>query len=551
MFNIKFLLIPLLSGILIALPFSYPALFLLSWIGLIPFLLFMENKKENNDLSFISVFTAGTLMGTMIIVFSSSWLYYPLIDFSGLPWLVGIFLLVLLFLLLGAIYGLWAVLFVYTKKSTGISPFWLAFSWTTIEYLRFLLVPAYPFAFLAYTQSSFHSLLQFAEYGGIYLVGFIVLLINAYLAKVLIKKKLRYAIPMVLLFIVLITTGLVKDKVFKAANFEYLKVGVVQTNIDPVDKWKVDNIEVITDLLIVGSKDLAGDSNLIVWPETALTFDLVRNEFYRERFLKKTGDIDAYIQVSCHAVKDDSIQQYNSSFLLTPSAGFEGRYNKMKLVPFGEYMPLSGLVEKLTGIAWSSPLAGNEPTIFSMDENKWRVAICSEILYPHLVQLGIDEADFIVNQSNEAWYKRGNLQQQMWAAATFRAVENRRSVVKSGNYALGGVISLTGSAISKEHSRNSTVFSAELPLNKEETFYQRYGDYVGFFSSLIVLFLLLIRITLSCLPKEEKSRKGRVKIIFLVFQLSFYQGLYRWSDSYHSKPDQVLLLLVFEYSWLQ
>jgi len=212
--------------------------------------------------------------------------------------------------------------------------------------------------------------------------------------------------------------------------------------------------------------------------------------------------------VSCHAVMDDSIQQYNSSFLLTPSAGFEGRYNKMKLVPFGEYIPLSGLVEKLTGIAWSSQIAGDEPTIFSMSENKWRVAICSEILYPHLVQLGIDEVDFLVNQSNEAWYKRGNLQQQMWATACFRAVENRRSVVKSGNHAFGGVISLTGSEIRKEHSTNATVFSAELPLNNEETFYQRYGDFMGFLSSIIVLFLLLIRIILYLVyQKRRKSER--------------------------------------------
>lgn len=506
--DIKYLLIPIISGILIALPFSYPALFFLSWIGLIPFLIFIEKRKENRDTAFIPVFLCGTLLGSTIIVLSSGWLYYPLIDYSGLPWILGVLLLILLFLFLGSFYGLWALLYTYTKRSSGISPFLLAISWTAIEYLRFRLLSAYPFAFLAYTQSAFYYLLQLAEYGGIYLTGFIVLLINAYLARIFTEKKLRFAVPVVLIFVIIITTGLIKDREFRAAEYEKFRVGIVQTKIDPVDKWKVDNIEGITDLLVAGSKDLAADSNLIIWPETALTFDLVRNEFYRERFLKKVADIDTYMLVSCHAVMDDSLEQYNSSFLLSPSAVFEGRYNKMKLVAFGEYIPLSGLVEKLTGTSWSSQLAGDEATIFRIDDTSWRVAICSEILYPGLVQMGIDEADFLVNQSNEAWYRRGNLQQQMWAAAVFRAVENRRSVVKSGNHAFGGVISLTGKAICREHSLNTTVFAAEVPLNKEETFYQRHGDFVGLTSSITALLLFSIRAAIYLVYRKGR-RAGR------------------------------------------
>lgn len=503
--NLKHYLIPVLSGLLISLPFSYPGLFFLSWIGLIPFLTFIENKKRNKNIDFISVFAPGTLMGTVIIIFSSGWLYYPLIDFSGLPFLAAVFILLLLFFLFGSIYGLWAIVFVYTKKSIGISPLWLAVSWISFEYLRFTLIPAYPFAFIAYTQSSFFSLLQFAEYGGIYLVGFIVILINGYFAKLISKKRLRYFIPVLILLAVVFSIGLIKEKEFRDIDFQHLKVGVVQTNIEPEDKWKIENIESIMDVLVQSSKKLSDDTTLIVWPETALTFDLVRDEFYREKFLKKAGEINSYLQISSLAVMDDSLQQYNSSFLFAPSAVYTDRYNKMKLVPFGEYMPLSGLVEKLTGISWSSQLPGNEPVLFEINGNKWRVAICSEILYPHLIQLGLEEADFIVNQSNESWYKKGNLQEQMWATACFRAVENRSSVLKSGNNAYGGVISLSGSPIIKKHSSKLSLFSADIPLNNEKTFYQRHGDYVGIFSTIVVVFLILIKIIIYLIyQKKEK-----------------------------------------------
>lgn len=492
--NILSYILAILSGFLLSLPFAFPNLYLFSWIGLIPFLFFIEKEKDRADLSLLTIFLTGTIMGVIIIIISSSWLYYPLIDFSGLPWLFAIFILILVFILLGIIYGLWAVIYVFIKKSKGISPLWLAISWIAIEFLRFRFLSAFPFAFIGYTQSEFLSLLQFAEYGGVFLIGFIIILINGYLYKTIKYKKPKFFTPILLILILVFTIGMTRINSFDMEDI--ISVGIIQTNLDPVDKWKVSNIEKNMDYLTNESARLS-DVELVVWPESSLTFDLLRNEFYRKRFFKEIEDLNSYVQIgSLSVINDHGLDKYNSSFLISPGAVIQGRYNKMKLVPFGEYMPFSVLIEKLTGISISSQMAGNEVSIFRYDDIMWKTVICSEILYPQLVSEGIKDTDFIVTQSNEAWYKRGSLQEQMWSSARYRAVENRRSILKSGNMAYGGVISPSGSIITKNHSNKLATFSAELPLNNTETFYQKWGNYVGTISTSIMLFFLIIKLIL-------------------------------------------------------
>ena len=496
----KIYFLSILSGLLISLPLSYPKLYFLSWIGLVPFLYII---KSGTGGSYSRYFTTGTLLGTTIIFSSSFWLYYPLVEFSGLPLFFAIFLFVLVFILFGLIYGIWTCLFVFIKNQRKISPFFLAISWTAFEYLRFRFIPALPFGFIAYTQSEFSSLVQFAEFGGIYLIVFIIMLINGYMFKLLLQKEVKYLIPVLLILIIITGVGTVRRNYFNKIEKDYIPVGVVQSNLTPDDKWHLSNIESNFDYFIEQSQELS-DSLLIVWPESSLTFDLVRNEFYREKFFQKAAVIkSSYIQTGSLATVDGGLKKYNSSFLISPDSRIIGRYNKNFLVPFGEYMPMSDLVEKLTGITMSSELPGEEITIFQVDGQKWKTVICSEILYPGLVKKGVKEADFIVNQSNEAWYKKGNLQEQMWTAALYRAVENRRSVLKSGNTAYGGVVSADGTIIIKKHSNEVNSFTAELPVVNITTLYQKWGDYIGYLSAIIVLILLIIKSFLYFYYREK------------------------------------------------
>ncbi|MFW6270670.1 MAG: apolipoprotein N-acyltransferase [Bacillota bacterium] len=489
-------LMAFLAGFLLALPLSYPSLFFVSWFGLLPFLF---NIK---DISGKKVFIRGTIMGTSLIFWSSHWLYYPLIEYSTLPFVPGLIILVFVFILYGMIYGLWASLYNYLKKNKEVSVFLLGISWIALEYLRYILFSELPFGYLAYTQSAFLSLVQMAEYGGIFIVGFILVLFNGYIYKIFVYKKIRYIFPVLIILIFIISIGKWQIINYNNKDYQSIDVGIIQTSLGPSEKWDLDK-ETNIDNLMNKSLELDG-VKLIVWPETALTFDLLRNEYYYNKFMRHFPLSKSHLQVSGHAIIESPMEIYNSSFLVSAEGEILDRYNKMRLVPFGEYFPFVEFMEKF-GVRFASQTPGKEISIFELDDFSWRTVICSEILYPYLLQEGILESDFIVTQSVESWYKKGNLQKQMWSAAIFRAVENRRSILKSANMGYGGIISPAGISIIKEHSLDKSTISHQLPLNNEETFYQRHGDYIGFFSLILISIILFVKLLVVFIRKKREK----------------------------------------------
>ncbi len=482
----------LLSGILIILPLSYPRLFFLGWFALVPFLLSI--RRNNQGLAF----RKGWLLGITIIGGTSYWLIYPLADFSGLSIPFSIALLVIFVFLFAITYGIWSWLFVRVNNRQTFSVLWLAISWTGFEYLRYLILPDFPFGFIGYTQGNFSFLLQLADLGGLFLISFILVLINGYVFKSLLKRKLRKLVPVVLILLLVTVYGIFRLDQYNDKEYDYLKAGIVQTNITPADKWKPDNIIPNLNNLLGNTGQFEG-VELIIWPESSLTFDLVRNQYYREIFLNGLSEVDAYVQSGSLAIGrgEEGDRKYNSSFLISPEGKVIKRYDKMRLVPFGEYMPFNNLVEIVTGIRMASEIPGKELVLMEILSAQWRTVICSEILQPHLVRRGIADSDFIVNQSNEAWYYNGNLQQQIWTASIFRAVENRRAVIRAGNYAYGGVITPAGKVDFKLEPGQANSSVVKIKKNRDKTFYQQWGDFAGYgmliISGLVSIVNLILR----------------------------------------------------------
>ncbi|HLV08761.1 MAG TPA: apolipoprotein N-acyltransferase, partial [Halanaerobiales bacterium] len=434
-------IIIIISGILITLPFSYPGLFFISWFGLLPFIFMLEDSSP------LEAFKKGTVLGIIIFFMTAGWIYYPLVNYSGIPWFFSLILYIVLFVLLGTIFGVWAWVLVIIQGNK-IRPILIALSWVMMEFVRYKLLGGLPFAFMAYTQVNFLSLIRFAKYGSFLIISFVVILLNGLFYKLIKKKKLRFLIPIVIILVSIIIYGNLKINYYQNQNYQTIEAGIVNSNQEPEEKWAVTNIEDNMDYFIKETAKLQG-IDLAIWPESSLTFDLIRNGYYRNMFMEKINTLNTYIQAGSIAIIDAENEIYNSSFLISPREGIINRYNKIRLVPFGEYMPMENIVKLLTGIEMVSEQAGEEIVLFSINSHSWKTAICSEILYPEFVYFNKDQAGFIVNKSNEAWYRKGNLQQQMWAAAIFRAVENRTSVVKAGNRAYSGLITPWGEGVVK------------------------------------------------------------------------------------------------------
>jgi apolipoprotein N-acyltransferase len=482
-------LLMIISAMLIVVPLSIPSLFFLSWISLIPALFVLQGLSSKEG------FKKGWLMGITIMCGVSYWLIYPMIDYSGLSIFYILLLIFLLFSLFGIFYGLWAFIFIKLKPYNELLPIYLTFTWVGFEYLRLILFPDLPFGFMAYTQVKFLQLLQFADLGGIFLISSIIIMINGFIFLIIKYKKKRVMnfIILFVIFIIILFYGTYKNFYYNNKEYEELNIGFVQTNIPQAQKWKTENIRKNLDILLEKSSKIK-DAELIIWPESALTFDLIRNEYYRNLFLSSVKTLNKYILTGSLSIIDNNQEKYNSSFLVSPEGKIINRYNKIRLVPFGEYMPFNKLIYIFSGINMNSQLPGKELVFFKTGFANWRTAICSEILYPYKLTEGIVETDFIVNPSNEAWFRNSNLQQQMLTAANFRAVENRRTVIKVSNRAFSGVISPDGKINIISPYLNEDIVSTRIKMNDDTTKYQRWGDIAGQFSLIFTIILFLLKI---------------------------------------------------------
>jgi apolipoprotein N-acyltransferase len=200
------------------------------------------------------------------------------------------------------------------------------------------------------------------------------------------------------------------------------------------------------------------------------------------------------------SIIDQQREVYNSTFLFSPEGKVEARYNKNRLVLFGESIPFNTLINKLTGNSLFSIMGGKKRSRFTTSFASWRNLICSEVFYP-LSDSEIQNIDFIVNQSNEAWFKSG-LPKQMWSAAIFRAVENRRSLVKTGNYSYSGVISPTGKTLIKKPVNSNKSIIVEVPYSSKSTIFNSSYHLTGHLS----VFILFSMLSLSFFFNFEKVR---------------------------------------------
>ncbi|MGM0419412.1 MAG: apolipoprotein N-acyltransferase [Bacillota bacterium] len=479
----------ILSGILATIPLSIPGLYWVAWFALVPTIIVIKNTNGIKQALFY-----GWILGITLTIGSSRWLYYPLRDFSGLPWPLLLILLSAMFILAGLNTGLWAVAYklIERGKAKKTSVIFIASSWVALEYLFNLILPYFPFGTMGTTQVGANFLLQLAEYGGLFLLSFIVLLINGLIYKLFTVKRLRY---LLMILILLFAANYVSSQTIARLQEQRLTstgtidIGIVSTEISQSEKWLSQNVEEYIEIIATTSNRLFEDgADLVITPESALTFDYPRNSYYREKF-NEIYEPEGYLLLGNQARREELNKQYNSAFLINSENEILTRYDKNDLIP-GEVIPLAGLAEFFSGQRWGSVTAGEEIEYFNLttangEEVFFRVLICSEILYPPADKEEISNNHFIVNISNEAWFGESNLQDQMWQAARMRAVETRRPVVKAGNKAINGLVYPDGSFLKLD---KVGIVSVDLyDLETGPTFYQTYGDTIAYFALFITL----------------------------------------------------------------
>lgn len=516
-------LLVILGGMLAGIsftPFPFPFTVFL-FFSFIPYFAVIEKRKtllEINRASYLMFFT----LSLITIYWVGSW------QSKADPFLmIGGGVLIFFY---PAVLLINSTLFFYSYKIFGKEKaLWLfPIIWVTGEYLLTLTDLKFPWLTLGHGLAKFTTFIQIADVVGSFGLSLIVLYTNVLLYFVIKdffserKYFLRYLISAFILFSFVFVYGVIKLNE-KNTDERFLKVGVVQPNIDPWDKWESGGLEeILKNYLELSEECTKQGAKLIIWPETALpvylfagTYSDIVDSIYS--FLRKndvyllTGMPD-YIVHYEHPPTDAKLSKagnfyystYNSILLLNPKSYEIQRYGKMHLVPLGEKVPFVDALPFLAdwfkwGVGLSGWNVGKDTTVFNLifDKDSVKVAglVCYESVFPDFVTYFVKKgSQFITVVTNDSWYGNSSGPYQHKEFAALRAVENRRAVVRSANGGVSCLINKYGITEVETEMFTRTSFVVNVPLNNQITFYTNYPLIIPIISSSFSLWIIGVNI---------------------------------------------------------
>jgi apolipoprotein N-acyltransferase len=489
----------ILSAVLFSLPAYLPEFFFLSWAAFIPliYLTYEEDYKH----SFVIAF----LVGLISSVLKFYWIYHPIEEQLKMPFAFIFLVIFIYFILSGLPVAVWVIFNKFLQPKISFSPIVAALSWSSLEYLRFEYLNLNPFNYLAYSQTGFNSLIQFASWGGIFLVSFLAVLIAGYFVKIYLKPSLKRAIPLIFILIVILSVPYLFNK---AALESYQKVELL--NINPTVEENIfletrKNTELAAEL-IKESK-----TNYIFTPENFLYFDLIRNNYYRNILFSEIKDnIDGkYIQLGSRAGHEENYdsKKMNSLFLLNDSLEIINRYNQSNNLLSLNNIILKSKIISLIEEYWVPDFnASRQYNIKQININQLQYInlLSIEILNPVKYDNTAENLNLIINSADESNIQAKVFNNLTWAASILRAAENNISVLRAVKDGFSGYIAPGGKEEIKVYN-NKKIITAEVKLNSTSSYYQKNSDFTAIFLLAVTTFILLLKISILIYGKYLKN----------------------------------------------
>ena len=491
-----------LSGLLVASLFPPFQFEVLAWIALVPLLWVLEGKKPHE------AFVLGLVSGLVSFGIIIWWVKISMATYGGLPEMLAWLITIVLAAYLALYPALFAFFMVRIHAGGSALTFLLAAPlWVTLELLRAYFMSGFPWALLGYSQYRYLHVIQIADLVGVYGVSFFIVFVNAAIWHFFrFPRKAPFALVIGVSLVAALVWGygyLRLHEVPIETRGEARAVGIVQGNVDQSVKWSPKWRKGILEKMGKLTKDLRGrfpkaestEPPLIVWPEAAAPLVYQRHASERKYLRQLAKDADSYLLFGVLGRREvkQGPKLTNSAYFLGPGGEETGRYDKMHLLPFGEYVPLSRLlffVKKLVPVIGAFR-PGERPEIFDAAGGKFGALICFEVIFPRVVRR-MKNAQFLVNITNDAWFGETAASEQHLSMVAFRAVEFRMPIVRSANTGISALIDPTGAIRVRSPLFEEWIHADVISLKKDgPSVYARRGDmfaYIcAFFSVAAVL----------------------------------------------------------------
>ena len=480
------------TGLLLALAFPKAAFAPAAFVALAPLLVALNGASRR--VGFLCGQIAGTLQGFWLLF----WVSDVMTRYGGvsLPIALG------LTLALALAFGLFVAAFGALQAHVGgafpsRSLLFAPFLFVTCEFLREHLLFGFPWCLLGYSQVDFPEFIQIASFTAVHGVSFILVSASAGLARLFtapsaFERRMSVTLPALLISGALaFGHGRLQHPLAGGGS---LSVGVIQASIPQDQKW--DEALLQTNIgahLALSREAIKREARLLVWPESAIGYELDLYPEARKEITDFTGNDGVFLLTGNDDRERDpegEVRSYVGAKLISPRGDIAMRYHKMRLVPFGEYLPLPSFLSSLLpirrlvqGVSDFTP--GARASTAEVQGVTVGAFICYEAIFPSLVRrFPLAGAQVLFNLTNDGWYGTSAAPYQHYAMSRFRAVENHRFLVRAANTGISAIIDPFGRELVRSELMERRALVGEVRGISELTFYARHGDV---FAWLVVL----------------------------------------------------------------
>jgi apolipoprotein N-acyltransferase len=493
----------LASAAALVLAFPKFSIFPLAWVALVPYLHWLAGRR-----TWKQVLAVHSLFGFVFFAGILYWIPRVLVVFGGLPWWIGVLALVLMTLILTLLILPVSLLTALTARRSVVAAVLTASGvWTLVEIGRNEIpFGGFPWAALGYTQAEFPWLIQVADLGSVYLVSYLIVLVNGGILLLLRRQAFPVLFGIMVVFLGSAGYGAWRVHFWVPETGDAVKVGIAQANIDLKSDLEYYADRYFRVLPRLFDQAVARGARWVLFPEAQNPYRLERDFYFRQFWQSRLGVSGAFLLLNSTAMAEEGY--YNSAYLLDPSGTPIYRYDKIRLVPFGEYLPLKGLWgsgEALVAEV-SSFLPGSEISVAEAAGASFATLICYEAIFPDLARAGANRgAEVLVNLTNDGWFGDSAAPHQHLQMARVRAVETRRPLLRAANSGFSAVVDPMGRIEQRTGLFTEEVLVAEVRGSRIETLYLRFG----LVPTLLVIMLGMVLGLISPRAEAKGAKRGR------------------------------------------
>jgi apolipoprotein N-acyltransferase len=427
-----------LAGALLPLSLAPLSLWPLAVISLIPLFIKLQNQPVMQALKYATFFGFG------LYISGASWVYVSMYEHGGVSMGFAVFATLLFCLFMAALFALPFTLSALIPQTPVSWLLGLPALWVISEWFRSWIFTGFPWLYLGYSHTD-TWLNGWAPVGGVFLLSYFSALTSAALTQMvqrhLSKAVLGCAAVVVLAFV---SGSLLQTISWTQPVNSRLSVAMVQPDVDQKDKWALaQRNKIISDLLLQTAPHWGDD--IIIWPEGAIPALYSEAQPFLQSLDQRAKQSNSVLITGIPTDNNPAGDYFNSMLVVGEGSG---QYNKTRLVPFGEYVPIESLIRGLNsffdlpmssfslGATNQSPLIAKQQPIAT--------AICYEIAYPNLVARNVQNTTFILTVSNDAWFGNSIAPQQHMQMARMRAIENAKPMMRATNNGITALVDQRG-----------------------------------------------------------------------------------------------------------